>query len=204
MQLLICPPTFITSTCSHHLHLKGFSSRSIITTRPGKNSPTLACPARVLDHSQQGQIQYGAGWFGRQDYAVTDEPISVSSVSSLTHGGTSPPIRSIRRRAFQRTTRGALHSASGYQHPHTFPAVCQPRKAFRLPRLFPNFPLHPHNRYRIGVHWFHAVSSIGWLHPNTHNESWMMLRRAKRMKKNPHCYKSIQSGTSNTIHRLRR
>jgi len=82
--------------------------------------------------------------------------------------------------------------------------VRQPRKAFRPPCLFPNFPLLPPNRYRIDVRRTHAVPSIGRLHPSTQNKSWMMVKGAKRMKRNLHPCKSIQSGAFNTLHRLRR
>ena len=41
----------------------------------------------------------------------------------------------------------------GIKHSYTFPAVRQPRKAFRLPRLFSNFLLHPpeHTRAMDGA-----------------------------------------------------
>ena len=71
----------------------------------------------------------------------------------------------------------------GIKYPHTFPAVRQPRSAARSPRVFPIFPLHPPNCYRIHIRRTYAVPSIGLLHPSMHNGSWTMLKRAKRMKK---------------------
>jgi len=38
------------------------------------------------------------------------------------------------------------------------------------------------------------TSSIAWLRPNARGDSWRVLKRAKRMQKDFHHYKSIQSG----------
>jgi len=106
--------------------------------------------------------------------------------------------------------RGARHGpVSGYQRLSTSahlscgtPRVRQPRKSPRPPRLFPNFLLHPPSRYLIDVRRTHAVPSIGRLHPSTH-EFMDDAEKGERMKRNLHSCKSIQSGTLNTLHRLR-
>jgi len=54
------------------------------------------------------------------------------------HGLVVVPFRG---HAFQCTARGVQRGpVSEYQHPHTFPAVRQPRKPFTPPCFFPNFP----------------------------------------------------------------
>ena len=61
------------------------------------------------------------------------------------------------------------------QHSRTFPAVCQPTKAFGPPRLLQKIS-HPLNRYRVDARRTYPVPSIGRLHPSMRNESWMMLK----------------------------
>ena len=121
-----------------------------------------------------------------------------------------PPSRSTRRRALQRVTRGARHGpVSGiniYQHPHTFPAVRSGYASLeKLPDHLASFQTFlftlPVAIVSTFVELTRSLLSVDYI--QAHTSSWMMLKGAKRMKRNPHSCKSIQNGTFDTLHRLR-
>jgi len=118
-----------------------------------------------------------------------------------------PPSRSIRRRAFQRVAPDtALYlGINVYQHPHTFPAV-RPGYASleNLPDHLASFQTFfftlPVAIVLTFVGLTRSLLSVDYI--QAHTSSWMMLKRAKRMKRNLRYCKSFQSGTLNTLHRL--
>jgi len=70
-----------------------------------------------------------------------------------------------------------------------------------LPRHFPVFTPFPPNRHSINIYSPHAIPAICQPHPSTRNNSREEARRAKR---NPRRWKSIQIGAFETSCCLRR
>jgi len=165
-----------------------------------------SCLSINLVRSGAGVIQNSAGTRVLKPYSrgVIDSTRPKNGRVRLHHLGQSGDAHSSAWRVAPDT---ALYlGINVYQHPHTFPAV-RPGYASleKLPDHLTSFQTFSFTLPAAIVLTFvgltRSLLSVDYI--QAHASSWMMLKRAKRMKRNLRYCKSIQSGTLNTLHRLR-